>query len=73
MKGPQFMAIVKELEKYVPEEHAHALINAGQIVYLGGIPTFTPSFVKQSKNAEEMLRFDLGNENTTVGLLKRAN
>ena len=66
MKGAKYMAIAKELEKHSHEELAHALIIAGQIDYLGGMPTVTPSIVKQSKNPEEMLRFDLENENTTV-------
>jgi bacterioferritin len=60
------MAIAAELEQHAHEELAHALAIAKQIDYLGGTPTVTPKTVKQSQNAEEMLRFDLDNENETV-------
>ena len=39
---------------------------ANQIDYLGGMPIVTPKPVKTSEKAEEMLRFDLDNENETV-------
>ena len=48
------------------EELAHALLIAKQIDYLGGNPTVTPQLVKTSEKAEEMLRFDLDNENETI-------
>ena len=44
----------------------HALIIAKQIDYLGGMPTVTPKPVKTSEKAEDMLRFDLDNENETI-------
>jgi bacterioferritin len=66
LKGPAYMAIAAELEQHAHEELAHALAIAKQIDYLGGTPTVTPKTVKQSQNAEEMLRFDLDNENETV-------
>jgi bacterioferritin len=66
IKGAEYMAIAKELEKHAHEELAHALKIAGQIDYLGGTPTVTPLTVKTSKKAEDMLRFDLDNENVTV-------
>ena len=37
-----------------------------QIDYLGKMPTVTPRPVKTSKDAKEMLRFDLDNENETM-------
>ena len=37
-----------------------------QIDYLGAMPTVTPKPVKTSKNAKDMLRFDLDNENETI-------
>jgi bacterioferritin len=37
-----------------------------QIDYLGGMPTVTPKPVKTSDQAEDMLRFDLENENETI-------
>ena len=44
----------------------HALTISKQIDYLGGMPTVTAKPVKTSEKAEEMLRFDLDNENETV-------
>ena len=66
IKGAQWMAIAKELEAHASEELAHALIIAKQIDYLGGMPTVTPQPVRTSKKPEEMLRFDLDNENDTI-------
>src|SRR5688572_15253793 len=66
LKGAQYMSIAQELEVHAGEELAHALIIAKQIDYLGGMPTVVPLTVKTSEKAEEMLRFDLENENDTV-------
>jgi bacterioferritin len=66
LKGAQYMAIAAELEKHANEELAHALVIAKQIDYLCGSPTVTPKPVRTSEKAEEMLRFDLENENETV-------
>src|SRR6478672_8115586 len=64
LKGAAYMNIAAELEKHAGEELAHALTVAKQIDYLGGNPTVTPKTVKTSEKAEDMLRFDLDNENT---------
>jgi bacterioferritin len=66
LKGAAYMAIASELEKHAKQELEHALVIAKQIDYLGGTPTVTPKPVKTSGRAEEMLRFDLDNENATV-------
>jgi bacterioferritin len=66
LKGAQYMNIAGELEKHAGEELQHALIISKQIDYLGGMPTVTPQPVKTSEKAEEMLRFDLENENDTI-------
>jgi len=66
IKGAQYMAIAEELEKHAGEELEHALIIANQIDYLGGSPTVVPKPVKTSDKAEDMLRFDLENENVTI-------
>jgi bacterioferritin len=66
LKGAAYMNIAGELEKHAAEELRHALIIAKQIDYLGGMPTVTAKAVKTSEKAEEMLRFDLDNENETV-------
>jgi bacterioferritin len=66
LKGAEYMSIAKELEKHAGEELSHALIISKQIDYLGGMPGVMPLPVKQSQNAEEMLRADLQNENDTI-------
>ena len=66
IQGAQYMSIAAELEKHAAEELAHALIIAGQIDYLGGMPLAVPKPVKTSAKAEHMLRFDLENENETI-------
>jgi bacterioferritin len=66
LKGAQYMTIAQELEVHAGEELQHALIIAKQIDYLGGMPTVAPQPVRVSEKAEEMLRFDLDNENETI-------
>jgi bacterioferritin len=66
LKGPQYMSIAKELELHAKEELQHALKISRHVDYLGGMPTVTALPVKQSEKAEDMLRFDLDNENDTV-------
>jgi bacterioferritin len=66
LKGAQYMSIAGELEKHAKEELSHALIISKQIDYLGGMPTVNPKPVRTSDNAEDMLHFDLENENETV-------
>jgi bacterioferritin len=66
IKGPEYMAIAAELEKHASEELAHALTIAKQIDYLGGQPTVTPLPVLLSDDPQDLLRFDLQNENETV-------
>ena len=66
LKGAQYMPIAGELESHAKQELDHALTIAKQIDYLGGMPTVMPKPVKTSEKAEEMLRFDLDNENETI-------
>jgi bacterioferritin len=66
LKGPEYMNIAAELEIHAGEELQHALIIAKQIDYLGGMPSVSPKSVKTSEDAQDMLRFDLDNENETV-------
>ena len=66
LKGAAYMSIAEELEKHAAEELDHALSIAKQIDYLGGMPTVQVKPVRLSEKAEEMLRFDLDNENDTV-------
>jgi bacterioferritin len=66
IKGAAYMNIAAELQKHAGEELQHALIIAKQIDYLGGEPAVEPMPVRTSADAEEMLHFDLSNENETV-------
>jgi len=60
------MQIAGELELHAKQELGHALTIAKQIDYLGGMPTVTAKPVKTSAKPEEMLQFDLDNENETI-------
>jgi bacterioferritin len=66
IKGAAYMNIAAELEVHAAEELQHAITLANQIDYLGGMPKVTPKAVKISDQAEDMLRFDLDNENETI-------
>src|SRR5712671_3229249 len=66
LKGAEFMSIAEQLETHAKQELKHALIISRQIDYLGKMPTVTPKSVRTSEKAEEMLRFDLDNENETI-------
>jgi bacterioferritin len=71
LKGAQYMAIAAELEVHAAEELDHAIRIAKQIDYLGGMPSVVPKPVKTSEKAEDMLRFDLDNENETIRNYRR--
>jgi bacterioferritin len=66
LKGAAYMNIAAELEVHATEELQHALIIANQIDYMGGMPVVVAKPVKTSEKAEDMLRFDLDNENETI-------
>ncbi|MEQ8789334.1 MAG: ferritin-like domain-containing protein [Pirellulaceae bacterium] len=66
LKGAQYMNIAAELEKHAAEELSHALLLAGQIDYLGGMPATQPVPVKTSPLAEDMLRFNLDAETESI-------
>jgi bacterioferritin len=66
LSGAQYMDIAAQLEIHAKQELDHALIISRQIDYLGKMPTVTPKAVRTSEKAEEMLRFDLDNENETI-------
>jgi bacterioferritin len=71
LKGAAYMNIAGELEVHATEELAHAIALANHIDYLGGMPTVTPKPVKTSEKNEDMLRFDLENEKTTIANYRR--
>jgi bacterioferritin len=66
LKGAEYMAVAKELEKHAAEELAHAITISRHIDYLGGTPTTKALEVKTSDDPRQLLRFDLDNENDTV-------
>jgi bacterioferritin len=66
LKGAEYMAIARELEKHAGEELAHAITIAKHIDYLGGTPVATPLPVKLSDDPKVLLRADLENENNTI-------
>jgi len=66
LKGAEYMAIAKELEKHAEQELSHALKISKHIDYLGGTPTTKALEVKTSDDPRQLLRFDLDNENDTV-------
>jgi bacterioferritin len=66
LKGAAYMNIAAELEVHAGEELQHAITIANQIDYMGGMPVVVPKPVRTSEKAEDMLRFDLENENETI-------
>jgi bacterioferritin len=66
LTGAQYMDIAAQLEIHAKQELDHALTISRQIDYLGKMPVVTPKPVRTSEDAEEMLRFDLDNENDTI-------
>jgi bacterioferritin len=66
LKGAEYMDIAAQLEIHAKQELDHALTLSRQIDYLGKMPSVTPKPVRTSKNAKDMLRYDLDNENETI-------
>ena len=66
LSGAQYMGIAAQLEIHAKQELDHALTLSRQIDYLGKMPVVTAKPVRTSKDAKEMLRFDLDNENETI-------
>src|SRR5579863_9384400 len=66
LSGAQYMDIAAQLEIHAKQELDHALTLSRQIDYLGKMPVVTPQPVRTPKNAKDMLRYDLANENETV-------
>ena len=66
LSGAEYMDIAAQLEVHAKQELDHALTLSRQIDYLGKMPAVTPKPVCTSKNARDMLRYDLDNENETI-------
>lgn len=67
----KYMTIAAELELHAAEELSHALIIARHIDGLGGVPLAAPKPVRTSTVPEEMLRFDLENEDITIARYRK--
>lgn len=59
LRGPEYFAIIQELEEHAREEHEHAIIISDLIQYLGGIPTVQVAPRLVSGSNVEMLQQDL--------------
>src|SRR4249919_2859223 len=66
LTGAEYMDIAAQLEIHAKQELDHALIISRQIDYLGKMPTVTPKPVRTSKQATDMLRFELTHEGETI-------
>ncbi|MBI3986479.1 MAG: ferritin-like domain-containing protein [Lentisphaerae bacterium] len=66
LKGAMYQSIQKELIIHAQEELGHATILAGQIDYLGGVPTVIMPLPKISSDSIKMLRQDLAGENDAI-------
>jgi bacterioferritin len=66
LSGAEYMDVAAQLEVHAKQELEHALTLSRQIDYLGKMPVVTPKPVRTSKNAKDMLRYDLANENDTI-------
>ncbi len=59
LRGPEYFAIIPELEKHAEEEREHAVTVSDLINYLGGTPTAQAGKRLTSPNNKEMLLQDL--------------
>jgi bacterioferritin len=66
LSAAEYMDIAAQVETHAKQELDHALILSRQIDYLDKMPVVTPKPVRTSKNARDMLRYDLDNENQTI-------
>jgi len=64
--GAAYTSIQKELMVHAGEELQHALTLAGQISYLGGVPTVEVPPAKISADTITMLKQDLAGENDAI-------
>lgn len=66
LKGAMYQSIAKELAVHAQEELQHAIIIAGQIDYLGGVPTVDVPPARISGDNVTMLQQDLEGENDAI-------
>lgn len=66
MSGAQFGDIIKELKVHANEEIQHAVTLAGQIDFLGEVPTVDVGKIYTSSDNVEMLKQDLRGEEDAI-------
>lgn len=59
IKGPEYKAIVEEIDAHLSQELAHAKTLAQQIDFLGGTPTVAVPQVPCAPDGEQALKSDL--------------
>ena len=59
LHGPEYFAVIEELEEHSEEEREHAEVISNMIQYLGGIPTVEVGTILTSEDNQEMLLQDL--------------
>jgi bacterioferritin len=59
IRGPEFVSTVEELTKHLSQELNHARVLAGQVSFLGGVPTTSVRDVPQSTDSRDALEADL--------------
>ena len=66
LHGPEYLAVIEELEEHAKDEHDHAVVVSNMIQYLGGIPTVEVETRLVSEDNQEMLLQDLQWEYDTI-------
>jgi bacterioferritin len=59
IKGPEYQSVVEELKVHLHQELDHATTLAGQITFLGGIPSVSVPDVPSVPEGADALRLDL--------------
>ena len=62
IKGPEYKAVVEEIDAHLVQELEHARTLAHQIDFLGGTPTAAVPEVPSARDSEHALRADLALE-----------
>lgn len=70
MTGAQFGDVIKELNIHANEEIQHAIALAGQISFLGGVPTAQIAPIVTSSDNVKMLEQDLEGEEDAIARYK---
>ncbi|GII83179.1 hypothetical protein Ssi03_11690 [Sphaerisporangium siamense] len=66
ISGPEYQSLVEELKVHLHQELDHATTLAGQITFLGGVPTVSVPEVPSVPDGAAALRLDLELEETQL-------